>query len=214
MKNMLNEPYDAWQNERYYEHEGLMNQEDAKYLLINLKRVLEANGVIVMPMFGTLLGAIREHGFIKNDTDIDVVIYAKDKQKVLDLRPELEKHGIKLYCYVLPWIFTFEYKGMTCDIYPLYESVWPWTNHYYLLLEKYISRSFFDMTEDYELFGETFKVPAHPEKILAYLYGKTWRIPQSVKPKIESRLFFWRYAHRFMLHCVRYATKHWLKRAK
>ena len=31
--------------------------------------------------------------------------------------------------------------------------------------EYYINRSFFDSTEDYVLFGETFKVPAHPEKI-------------------------------------------------
>jgi hypothetical protein len=209
MKNMLKEPYDCWQNERYYEHVGLMDHESAKYLLITLKNVLQKHGVTAMPMFGTLLGAIREHDFIKNDTDIDMVIYAKDKDAVLALRPELEKYDIHLYCYVLPWIFTFEYKGITCDLYPLYESVWPWTNHYYLLLEKYISRSFFDMTEDYELFDETFKVPAHPENILAYLYGKTWHIPQSTKPKIESRFFFWRYAHRFVQRCNNYAKRHW-----
>lgn len=212
MKNMLKEPYDAWHNERYYEGSGALNQEDAKYLLITMNQVLREHGIVMMPMFGTLLGAIREHGFIKKDDDVDLVIYAKDKDKIFDLRPELEKRGIKLHCYVLPWIFTFEYKGTHCDVYPLYESVWPWTNHYYLLLEKYISRKFFDTTEDYELFGETFKVPAHPENILAYLYGKTWRIPQSVKPKIESGLFFWRYAHRFMQRCVRYAKRHWFKK--
>lgn len=212
MKNMLKEPLEAWHNERYQEHEGLMDHESAKYLLITLKKVLEEHGITIIPMFGTLLGAIREHDFIKNDTDIDVVIYAKDKDAIFALRPELEKYDIHLYCYVLPWIFTFEYKGITCDMYPLYDSVWPWTNHYYLLLEKYISRSFFDTTEDYELFDETFKVPAHPENILAYLYGKTWRIPQSTKPKIESRLFFWRYAHRFIQRCIRYAKRHWFCR--
>lgn len=209
---MLKEPLDAWQNERYNEHEGLMDHDSARYLITTLKNILEKHGVIAMPMFGTLLGAIREHDFIKNDTDIDMVIYAKDKDKVFALRSELEKYDIHLYCYVLPWIFTFEYKGITCDIYPLYESVWPWTNHYYLLLEKYISRSFFDATEDYNLFGETFKVPAHPENILAYLYGKTWRIPQSTKPKIESRLFFWRYTHRFIQRCIRYSKRHWFSK--
>ncbi len=172
-----------------------------------MNKVLSSNGVVMIPMFGTLLGAIREHGFIKNDGDIDVVIYAKDRDKVFELRPELEKKGIYLYCYVLPWIFTFEYKGITCDVYPLYESVWPWTNHYYLLLEKYISCSFFDKTEDYELFGEVFKVPAHPEKILEYLYGKTWRIPKSTKPRIESYMFFWRYVHRFFLRCIRWCKR-------
>ena len=212
MKNMLKEPYDCWQNERYLEHEGIMDQDAAKYLLVTFKNVLEKQGIVVMPMFGTLLGAIREHSFIRNDTDIDVVIYAKDRQRVFDLRADLEKYGINLYCYVLPWIFTFEYKGITIDVYPLYNSTWPWTNHYYLLLEKYISCSFFDSTVNYELFNETFQIPANPERLLSYLYGRTWRIPQSTKPKIESRLFFWRYVHRFMQRCVRYMKRHWLKK--
>lgn len=208
MKNMLNEPYDCWQNERYYEHNRPLDQEAAKYLLITINKVLREHGITLMPMFGTLLGAIREHDFIKKDDDVDVVIYAKDKNAIFALCPELEKYDIHLHCYVLPWIFTFEYKGMTCDIYPLYESVWPWTNHYYLLLEYYISRKFFDTTEDYELFGEIFKVPAHPEKILTYLYGKDWRIPQNRKPRYESYVFFWRYAHRFVQRCIRYIKRH------
>jgi len=205
---MLNEPSVCWQNERYLQHNRPLDQENARYLLITMNQVLREHGIVMMPMFGTLLGAIREHGFIKKDDDVDVVIYAKDIDAVFDLRPELEKYGIKLHCYVLPWIFTFEYKGMTCDIYPLYDTVWPWTNHFYLLFEYYISRSFFDQTEDYVLFGETFKIPAHPEILLKYLYGKTWRIPQNVKPKIESRVFFWRYAHRFVQKCIKYVKKH------
>lgn len=210
MKNMLNEPYDCWQNERYLEHAGLINQDAAKYLLVTFKKVLEKQGIVVMPMFGTLLGAIREHGFIRNDTDIDVVIYAKDKQRVLNLRPDLSKCGINLYCYVLPLIFTFEYKGITIDVYPLYESAWPWTGHYNLLLEKYINKKYFAQTEDYELFGEIFQVPANPKRLLAYLYGKTWHIPQSTKPKIESRLFFWRYANRFIQRFIKFVQRHLL----
>lgn len=207
MKNMLNEPYNAWQNERYDTHDRPLDQEAAKYLLITLKQVLEKHGVILMPMFGTLLGAIREHGFIKNDDDVDVVIYAKDVSKVFDLCPELEKLDIRLDCYVLPWIFTFEHKGMTCDIYPIYDSAWPWTKWYDLLLERYINKKYFAKTENYELFGEQFQVPANPERLLAYLYGKDWRIPQSKKPQIESRLFFWRYADRFINRVKRWIVR-------
>lgn len=212
MKNMLKEPYDCWLNERYLGHEGIVDHEVAKYLLVTINNVMKKHGILVMPMFGTLLGAIREHGFIKNDTDVDVLIFAKDVQNVLDLRPELEKRDIRLHCYVMPWIFTFEYKGITCDFYPLYQSAWPWTNRYYLLLERYINKKYFEETEDYELFGETFTVPAQPKRLLAYLYGKDWNIPQSKKSDIESKLFFWRYAHRFIQRCIRYAKRHWLNK--
>ncbi len=212
MKNMLNEPCDCWHDERYYEHDVPLTQEDAKFMLVTMNKVFTEHGITMMPMFGTLLGAIREHGFIKKDTDVDVVIYAKDKEKVFDLCPELENFGIKLYCYVLPWIFTFEYKGITLDIYPLYESIWPWTGRYNLLLEKYINKKYFAATESYELFGETFQVPANPEKVLAYLYGDDWRIPQSKKPHIESYLFFWRYAHRYLQKWERRFKRYILKK--
>ena len=213
MKNMLKEPLDAWHNERYYEHDGLMNHEAAVYLLVTLKNVLAKHGIKFMPMFGTLLGAIREHDFIKNDTDIDVLIYGKDKDAIFNLRPELEKYDIHLYCYCLPWIFTFKYKSITCDFYPLYESAWPWTKWYNLLWERYINKKFFVNTEDYEWFGETFQVPANPERLLAYLYGNDWRIPQSKKSPVESKLFFWRYAYRFMQRCKRYLKRHLYNKA-
>lgn len=209
---MLKEPYDAWQAERYHETDVPLTQEDAKFMLVTMNKVFTGHGITMMPMFGTLLGAIREHGFIKNDGDIDVVIYAKDREKAFALREELAKYNINLYCYVLPWIFTFEYKGITCDVYPLYESVWPWTRKYNLLLEKYIDKKYFAATESCELFDETFQVPANPETVLTYLYGDDWRIPQSKKPHIESYVFFWRYAHRFVQRCMRYAKKHWLKK--
>ena len=214
MKNMLKEPYDCWQNEFYLRPEKRLDYEDAKFMLVTIKRVAEEHGIIILPMFGTLLGAIREHNFIQKDTDIDVVIYAKDKDKMFALRPELEKYDIHLACYVLPWIFTFKYRGITCDFYPLYESAWPWTKWYNLLLEKYINKNFFAKTENYELFGETFQVPANPERLLEYLYGRNWRIPQSKKSPIESKLFFWRYAHRFYQRCIRYAKRHWFTKNK
>ena len=212
MKNMLKEPYESWQTDFYHEEGQPLNQDDAKYMLLTMKHVLESNGVVVMPIYGTLLGAVREHGFIKHDMDIDLVTYGKNLQTIIDLCPELEKYDIRLRAYVKPWIITFQYKGIQCDIDMLYESVWPWTEHYYLLSAQYISRSFFDMTEKYELFGEQFTVPAPPERLVAYLYGKTWRIPSNTRPHVESYWFWWRYVYRFMQRCMRYVKKHWLNK--
>lgn len=211
-KNILNAPYECYKNERYFESVRGMNKENAKYLLSTLNRVFKENNITLILAYGTLLGAIREHDFISHDFDIDTMIWAKDKQKALDLAPVLEKeYGIRLHCYVLPWIFTYEYHGVTCDIDVLYDAVWPWNIRYCLTHEMYIPKSFFIKTAPLKFLGETFTVPANPEKLLEYHYGRSWRIPSDTQGRVESYFFFWRYAHRFIQRCIRYAKRHWFK---
>ena len=45
----------------------------AKSNLLIFNKIAIANDFRFILFFGTLLGAVREHDFIKNDTDIDVV---------------------------------------------------------------------------------------------------------------------------------------------
>ncbi len=193
VKNMLKTPYVCYRNERYYGHTAGMKKEDAVYLLNTLKKVFEENGIQLILAYGTLLGAIREHDFIGHDNDMDTMIWRKDMQKGLDLAPELAKYGIKLECYVLPWIFTYSYNGVTCDIDVINEPIHPLNKRYCLIESQYIQRSFFEQTEQYEFQGEMHTVPAHPEVLLEYHYGKKWRIPGGPHARLQSKLFFWYY---------------------
>ena len=213
-KNILDEPVKMFRNELYGQHAHPLDKENAKYLLTTLKNVFEANGVKLILSYGTLLGAVREHDFIGHDSDMDVMIWQKDFQKAWDSIPELEKREVRLHCYCLPWIFTFEYKGETCDVDVLQEAIWPWNIRYCLTHLEYIPKSFFENTTTMEFLGETFTIPANPEKILEYHYGKTWRIPSNTPSRVESYVFFWRYAHRFIQRCIRYAKRHWFKKFK
>lgn len=193
VKNMLKAPYVCYRNTRYYGHTERINKENAAYLLNTLKKVFEENGIELILAYGTLLGAIREHDFIGHDNDMDTMIWGKYMQKGLDLAPELEKYGIKLECYVLPWIFTYSYKGVTCDIDLINEPIYPLNKRYCLIESQYIQRSFFETTEKYEFQGEMHTVPAHPEVLLEYHYGKNWRIPGGPHARLQSKLFFWYY---------------------
>ena len=211
-KNILDEECKCYQNERYLWPSHKMDKENAKYLLSTIKNVFEANGITFILSYGTLLGAIREHDFITHDSDMDTMIWQKDFQKAWSLIPELEKRDVHLHCYVLPWIFTFEHKGETCDIDVLQEAIWPWNKRYCLTHLEYIQKSFFENITTIEFLGEQYTVPANPEKVLEYHYGKTWRIPSNTTGRIESYVFFWRYAHRFYQRCIRYAKRHWFKK--
>ncbi len=141
---MLDEPTEGFHMERYDNRARGLNKEDAKYLLSTLNRVFKENGITLILSYGTLLGAVREHDFISHDYDMDAMIWGKDMQKALDLASELEKYDIRLDCYVLPWIFTYKYKDVVCDIDMLHEAIWPWNIRYCLTHLEYIQKSFFE----------------------------------------------------------------------
>jgi 2-aminoethylphosphonate-pyruvate transaminase len=207
IKNMLKSPLVCYRNERYYQHSGAMNKEDARYLLNTLRDVYHQNGIELILAYGTLLGAVREHDFISHDPDMDTMVWSKDMQKGLDLHTELEKYGIMLYSYVLPWIFTYKYRDVTCDVDVIWDMSGLFNNRYCLIQSQHVPRSYFENLKTMEFQGEQHLVPADFEKLLVYHYGKKWRIPGGRHARLESYFFFWRYMKKIMKKVVRFVKK-------
>lgn len=207
-KNMLHTPYVCYRNSRYLGHSEPMNKADAKYLINTLARVFADNGIDLMLAYGTLLGAIREHDFIGHDADMDTLIWGEHMQRALDLAPELAKYDIKLECYVLPWILTYSYHSVTCDIDMIYDAIPPLNKRYCLIESQYIQRNFFEHTKHIEFQGQQHIVPAQTEKLLEYHYGKTWRIPGGPHARLQSKLFFWKYIEKFVQRGNRFLKRH------
>lgn len=191
----------------------IVDHKDAEYIIKTVKKIFDRHGITFFPNFGTLLGIIRQGGFIPHDYDMDIVIFDKDREKLLDIKDELGAEGIVLKCYVQPWIYTFEYNHFTCDFYIIREAE-PIINwRYCCLLEMYMPKKYFESTRKVEFLGEQFDVPADAEGVLEYWYGKTWRIPQKGHPaRVESYVFVHRHLWKLIKRCIRYVKRHWLKK--
>ena len=164
------------------------------YALEALKAFVECmdNGGFKYTMaFGSILGAIREHGFIKYDLDIDTAMWIDDFSE--DVVTALEKAGFtwRLSFWVdngrLGREDTFEYKGVHIDIFYFYPAIdtYPYCCDFTWLtgkqtgkclprrIEVPMARERRKVTfEDIEVY-----VPANAEEICEFRYGPDYMIP-------------------------------------
>ncbi|MCA9348107.1 LicD family protein [Candidatus Saccharibacteria bacterium] len=177
----------------------------ALMLLTDVTSVLDRFGCTHWLSDGTLLGAIREDGFISHDYDIDIGVWAED----FDIRviPELvHKYG----CYIVrlqgepgkSMMITLRRTGIIFDMFFYY----PLLKSHKKLKKKYGDRavtyhSLYNAIEpkatsnkaerfdciypDFkplirrQFMGHEFWVPENSVKHLEAAYGKDWRIPNS-----------------------------------
>ena len=148
----------------------------AKSNLLLFNKIAKTNNFRFILFFGTLLGAIREHNFIKNDTDIDLV--SNDEDTLLNIIPLFQKEGflfIRYYSSKTRTVYSFSKDAVYMDVY-IAKNISK--NKYYLEGAK-IPASFVDKTKIFSFIGENFLIPQEYEKILIMLYGKDWQIPQN-----------------------------------
>lgn len=95
-------------------------------VLQRFDRCLEENNIEYTLAFGTLLGAVREKGFIKHDSDIDVCIWASQYTPKIELA--LKSAGFELVHTFMVGDGhigredTYECDGVDIDIFYLYED--------------------------------------------------------------------------------------------
>ncbi len=148
----------------------------AKSNLLLFNRVAKSYNFTFILFFGTLLGAVREKGFIKHDLDIDVI--SKDEEELLNMIPQLQKEGflfIRYYSGEKRNLYSFLRQGVYIDV---DIAISAGKNKYYLAGAQ-IPSSFIDDLEVANFIGENLYIPKEHEKILVMLYGKDWRIPQN-----------------------------------
>lgn len=152
-------------------------------------------------MWGTLLGAIREHGFIPHDTDVDMGIKVEDVNSLERAIPELYSNEFKICRYKKGYIYSFIYKGVICDFDVIRKAFFPYSLNFAFVLEQLFPKRFFLSLDKICFCGLDVYVPHNPESFLECRYGKDWRVPQKgtghiIMPK-------WMILERFIYRVIR-----------
>lgn len=126
----------------------------------------------IFPMFGTLLGMIRENDFITWDEDIDMCIFKEDEPKLLQLLPELKSKGFELVRYERRGLYSFMKLGEYIDIYVLINiGDGILTTYASFFLERDVKN-----LTPYNFKGIELSIPENYESVLELLYGD-WKTP-------------------------------------
>lgn len=159
--------------------------------LVDIARTFEARGSRYMLSDGTLLGMVRDGGFIAwdNDTDLMVPIDGFDPRILRDLHDE----GFELTrCFGFPddgMEFTLHRQGVETDLFFLYPrgpevyvSAYWWDDDYWrdngYGTAEWIDYCHPPFEEGWiDLHGHRFRAPADPDSYLTRGYGDSWRLP-------------------------------------
>lgn len=154
-----------------------LNLDVAKSNLLAVKKVLDHHGVGFGLMYGTLLGAVREGGFITHDEDTDLFVLEESRERLLGALFELGGAGFVVG----------RYDGKLLSITRADEYI-----DFYIFRKKGKSKrecsgyvvnfKHFLNTEEFYFLGERFNIPAHSKSLLKSLYGEDWETPKENSP--------------------------------
>lgn len=139
----------------------IMNHEIQRENLTLLKEFLDSYDINYHLDYGTLLGAIRDNGFIKNDTDVDLTFDFKSIKKIRNNLRELGKLGFISFRNSETKMVGMSLlrKGEYIDLYQIYDNKIPFG------------------LKSISFLNSNYLVPEFPEEYLEEQYGKNWRTP-------------------------------------
>jgi len=162
----------------------VLDPEISKKNLHDFKKVMDANGVKYGLWFGTLLGAIREGGFISYDEDIDIYMLEEDRKKMFNALFDFEKLGFKVARYrQKPGLLSLIRNNDYIDTY-FYKKIL----NKRIMGDNSIDAKYLEHSENINFLGEKFPVPVNSKQVLKILYGANWQIPNKDGKPINKSL--------------------------
>lgn len=164
-----------------YDNEVILTEQTARNLILLAQKLFKEIGLNIYLTFGTLLGAVREGGLIKWDSDVDV--YVENEETLYNNLQYLYDNGLKLCRIIKHQCYSFKtdvgspayidvYIKRSCKKY----SIWGFRN---CRLNNNVTPKYYfeNGTQEVDFCGVKCKCVKNPENLLAFWYGENWRVP-------------------------------------
>lgn len=162
--------------------------EHLKAALTDLYAIANAANIKVFLMFGTLLGAVRNKGFIPNDKDIDVGLIGRDE--FVRLAGLLQSSAFKVHYNPRKLKLSLQHRsGVPLDVKlfePESDGQWTWTSD----MDHYTWKNrcpYIGPEAPLTFLGLDVWVPQQAEQFLEWHYGPGWREPASNYNRLVGR---------------------------
>ena len=180
-----------------YEGIKVMNKQIAKENLLLFNKIARNNNVKFGLYYGTLLGAIREHGFIAHDEDIDLFMLKDHIDEFKSILFELRDNGFEVIRFDRrEGLCSIMRKGEYMDVYFL-DEIYPGVHA--MMGEPTPSKYLLELKE-YTFLGDSFLISKDAEEFALFEYGDSWRTPiprktykLSLSKRLMSQIAWWVY---------------------
>gem|GEM_PF-1636564 len=169
---------------RHHIHESNLLSYKNKYLkaMCVVVEIFANEGIVAMLGYGTLLGAVRDNGFMAHDDDVDLITFDGSQSKEQALMGKrrlveiLTSHGHFANDHGF-WHLHAVVNGMNIDLFP----GWVEGDEFQLPMQQLkirpIPKSIILPPRNIDLYGHSYPAPADPAVFLENRYGAGWRIP-------------------------------------
>lgn len=145
----------------------------AKKNLLDVKEILDNEGLYFGLIFGTLLGAIRENDFISHAADTDLFILSEDEEKFRLVLVKFHEIGFKLIRFERSGLYSISRNNEYIDFY----TMKPFAKGVRFCGAKYVLEKYILDTVLFEFLGTHFIVPRKSTEFLRLHYGNNWKTP-------------------------------------
>ena len=199
MKLTINTPQGPYKYEFKIVYEGIkvMDPNVARENLLLFDKTAKRFRLKYGMVYGTLLGAIREHDFIAHDEDIDLYILKEDLETFKSMLFTLRDEGFEVIRYDRrDGLCSIMRKGEYIDFY-IFSKLIPGVRE---TLGDPIPDKYILDVKEYDFQGIKILAARESEESMKFFYGATWNVPIATKPyemnllrKVKTKVNWWIY---------------------